>query len=442
MSIIQSSLPVRGCKYNYVFMKVLWIVNGLFPEAISLLTGQKSEIRSTGGWLSSSAMQLSQNSEIELSVAALSPDAEGLKVFEGECIHYYILPLGKGNKKYNKEYEPIWLQVKELCKPDIVHIHGTEYTHGLAYVNACGPDNVVVSIQGMPSVISDYLYSGIANKEIWCSMSFKDIFRGNLIQYQRHLKKHTKVSEIDLLQKVHYVIGRTSWDKAHTWALNQTLTYFHCNETLREEFYEGVWSYAGCQKHSIFLSQAGRALKGAHQLFKAMPLILRSYPDTHIFIAGDDITKCSTLRDKLRISGYGNYLRKLIKKYGLSNHITFVGSQNADGMKQMYLNANVFVSPSSIENSPNSLCEAQILGVPCVVSFVGGSMDFIPDDRCGILYRFDDVEVLAKAVCDVFEVSFRFDNICMREVALQRHNRLNNKNQLFEIYKSIRDNKI
>ena len=423
-------------------MKVLWIVNGLFPEAISLLTGQKSEIKSTGGWLSSSAMQLSQNPEIELSVAALSPDVEGLKVIEGEHIHYYVLPLGKGNKKYNKEYEPLWLNVKERCNPDIIHIHGTEYTHGLAYVNACGPDKVVVSIQGMPSVISDYLYSGITKNEIRRSMSLKDILRGNLIQYQRHLRKHTKVAESELLQKVHCVIGRTSWDKAHTWAINQNLAYFHCNETLRDEFYEDVWTYAGCKKHSIFLSQAGRALKGAHQLFKAMPLILRSYPDTHIFIAGDDITKYSTLGDKLRISGYGNYLRKLIKKSGLNNHITFVGSQNADGMKQMYLNANVFVSPSSIENSPNSLCEAQILGVPCVASFVGGSMDFIPDVRCGILYRFDDIEVLAKAVCDVFEVSSKFDNTYMREIALERHNRLNNKNQLFEIYKSIRDNKI
>lgn len=44
-------------------------------------------------------------------------------------------------------------------------------------------------------------------------------------------------------------------------------------------------------------------------------------------------------------------------------------------MKHEYLRANVFVMPSTIENSPNSLAEAMMLGTPCVVSDVGGISD-------------------------------------------------------------------
>lgn len=41
------------------------------------------------------------------------------------------------------------------------------------------------------------------------------------------------------------------------------------------------------------------------------------------------------------------------------------------------LNANMFLLPSAIENSPNALGEAQMLGVPCVSSRVGGVEDMI-----------------------------------------------------------------
>jgi glycosyltransferase involved in cell wall biosynthesis len=41
-------------------------------------------------------------------------------------------------------------------------------------------------------------------------------------------------------------------------------------------------------------------------------------------------------------------------------------------MKSEYLNCKVFVSPSPIENSPNSVWDAEILGVPTVASYVGG----------------------------------------------------------------------
>ena len=56
----------------------------------------------------------------------------------------------------------------------------------------------------------------------------------------------------------------------------------------------------------------------------------------------------------------------------MEDKIEFLGRLSAEGMKQAYLDANVFVMPSTIENSPNSLGEAMLLGVPCVAADVGG----------------------------------------------------------------------
>ena len=71
-------------------------------------------------------------------------------------------------------------------------------------------------------------------------------------------------------------------------------------------------------------------------------------------------------------------------------------------MCKRYLQSHVFVCPSFIENSPNSVGEAQLLGIPCIASFVGGVSDMVVDGETGLLYRFEEVEMLAAAVCRIF----------------------------------------
>ena len=90
--------------------------------------------------------------------------------------------------------------------------------------------------------------------------------------------------EKDIILRVKYIIGRTEWDKSHVLAINPSVEYFHCDETMRHSFYENRWDYDKCEPHSIFISQAGYPLKGLHQVLKAMPLILRRYPDYVIII--------------------------------------------------------------------------------------------------------------------------------------------------------------
>ena len=48
------------------------------------------------------------------------------------------------------------------------------------------------------------------------------------------------------------------------------------------------------------------------------------------------------------------------------------GPLDAAAMRQAYLDADLFLLPSYSENSPNSLGEAMLLGLPCVASAAGG----------------------------------------------------------------------
>lgn len=413
-------------------MKILWITNTIFPEAESKLLGKK-ELCGSGGWMLASAEALINHKDVELNIATVSTLVHDLQIINGEKITYYIIPYGKGNHKYNTEYETYWKLIKKSINPDIVHIHGTEYTHGLAYVNACSTKNVIVSIQGLKSGIAPYYCAGLSKKEIYGNLTFHDIIKGTIYHKQR-LFYNTGELEKEILCKVNHIIGRTSWDKSHVWSINPKANYHECNETLRSEFYDGsIWNYDKCRHHSIFLSQGGYPLKGLHQVLKAMPLIFREFPDTIIRVAGVDITQRNGLKGFLHFTGYGKIIKRMIKKYNLNGKVTFLGPLNAEQMKMEYLNSNVFVCPSSIENSPNSLGEAQLLGVPCVASYVGGIPDFMEGNEKN-MYRFEEVNMLSNIICKIFGTN---DFSCKRDKALARHDSQSNISKLISIYKLI-----
>lgn len=416
-------------------MNILWITNIEFPEATQLILGS-GELKSTGGWLLGAAETLLENcKDVKLSVATVSHNVKRLEVLKGEKITYHLIPYGKGNLKKNKDYIPLWKHINEIAKPDVVHIHGTEFSHGLAYVDACGADNVVVSIQGMKSACYAYYMGGLTRWQILKNLTIRDIIKGSPIKGQKDFKKQSQY-EIDLLKKVNHIIGRTSWDRARTWAINPDAKYHFCNETLRNEFYSGSkWNYRDCKKHSIFATQAGYPIKGFHMLLEAMPLILRDYPDATIRVAGLDVTNNTGFWGLKHFTSYGKIIKKMIERYNLSNVVTFTGSLNAEEMKKEYLSCNVFVSPSSIENSPNSLGEAQILGTPVIASYVGGVADMMRGAEDNI-YRFEEVEMLAYKICQVFRNEN--EHVDMIVIASERHSPYKNFCDLINIYNSIR----
>lgn len=414
-------------------MRVLWITNILFPEVMEKLTGDK-DLKATGGWMLGAADALLAHDDVTLYVASVSPLVKELTYVEGEKIRYYVIPYGSGNLKINPEYQPYWKQIASEVSPDVVHIHGTEYSHGHAYMKACGAGNVVISIQGLKSEYSKCYLAGLTNGEILRNFTIKDILKGSILTEQKRFRISSGY-EYEMISMIGHVIGRTAWDKTVSAAINPQVYYHFCNETLRDAFYDGhLWDYSRCEKHTMFLSQAGYPIKGLHQVLKAMPVILKEFPDAKVRVAGADITKCDTFHDFIRLSGYGKYIKRLIRKLNLQGKVIFTGNLNAEQMKREYLLSNVFVCPSSIENSPNSLGEAQILGVPCVASQVGGVADMMKGNEEN-LYDFEDVDALAGKVCKIF--NDREAQLSMVKVASERHDRTTNSRRLLDIYNSI-----
>ena len=116
-----------------------------------------------------------------------------------------------------------------------------------------------------------------------------------------------------------------------------------------------------------------------------------------------------------------------------------MGQLNEAEMCQEYLEANVFVLASYIENSPNSLGEAMLLGVPSIVSKVGGVPSMAEEDKEVLAFDAGDAKGLAEKICRLFASIELQDELRMaaRKRAMLTHDAEANYRMLLWIYDKI-----
>lgn len=415
-------------------MKVVWVVNIMLPDLCDKLNVPRTVI---GGWLHESARRI--RNEIDELVIVTTKNAGDREHHEINGIHYYLLPTSD-RTKFDNSLNSHWKDIFNHHSPDILHIHGTEFSPGLAALNTFGASKTVVSIQGLVSVYARYYTAGISLIEILSNISFRDVLKGTILHEQRKFVEQGRI-EIEYLKQAEHVIGRTDWDFVHTATVNPKLCYHFCNETLRKEFYSASkWNVKNIKKYRIFISQAGYPIKGLHQVLRAAQILKTKFPQIKIAIGGSSIIKNETFRDKLSIGGYGKYIRNLIREMDLEENLEFLGVLDAKQMIEQYQSAHIFICPSSIENSPNSVGEAQIIGVPVVASYVGGTPNMIQDSVTGLLYRFEEYEMLANKIAKIFND----DSLAMRlsekaaKAGQERHSLETNLENLLAIYQNIK----
>lgn len=389
-----------------------------------------------GGWLSGLCASLLTRNEIDLSVCF--PYGKGETVLSGRTGRLFYYGFGESENKGE-----FFKTILHSIVPDIIHIWGTEFKHTLDMVNAaeqCGMlDRVVINIQGLVSIIGKYHYYCGIPEHVCKSPSLIERKYHMSIENDRRGFIASGVYEIEAIRKVKHVIGRTDWDEACTKQINPSVHYHHCNESLRSSFYENRWSIDFCEKHSIFTSASHYPIKGFHLMLEAMPLILQRFPDTHLYTTGREPRKPDGWKYYINYNSYPRYLRKLLDKNGLNENVSFLGALYEKQMCERYLKSNVFVSPSSIENSSNSICEAMLLGLPIVSSDVGGVKSLLIHEKEGYLYQQDAPYMLAYYVCKVFEDNDRAVEMGAhaREHALKTHDRDKNLRDMIDIYELV-----
>lgn len=422
-------------------MKVLWLTNIRLPRIDAVLGNNVSA--TGGGWLSGLSDELLKDSNIQLTVCYPIFSAEKEEnTTQDKQFHFYGISVKKENFekgtleviKYCNEFD----RILDVEQPDIIHIHGTEFQLALALVNSTKRanmlDRVVVSIQGLVSVYSKHFFAELPEHIVKDKTFYELVKKNSLIdEYKKYVKRG--ISEQEVLSSVNNVIGRTCWDKACTKLINPDIVYYECNEILRSVFFEGTWSWDMCEKYTIFLSQGSKPIKGIHKVIETLALVKKRYPNVKLRVSGNKL-----ITDKSKLTNtYAKYVWKMIEQNKLQDNVEFLGILNAEQVRNELLNCQVFVCPSSIENSPNSLGEAMLLGVPCISADVGGVSSMLQHKKEGFLYPFSETYSLAYYIEELFEnrrLAEKFSCNAQNK-AKKVHDPYINVKRTLEIYKDI-----
>ncbi len=426
-------------------MKVLWLCNIMLP-AYAKAHDQEFSVRE--GWLSGCFDRMNRepvaDREIELGVCfpATSEIASSKEVIDGVTYYGFTEDLNHP-EKYDGTIENRFREILDDFNPDIVHIFGTEFPHTLAMLRSFGnPDKALVGIQGVCTRIAEEYMAGIP-EEVQKSATLRDRLKEDSLMQQQEKYRIRAEHERESILLTGNVTGRTAFDKEEVAKINPEARYLAMNETMRPSFYHDKWEEKNAQPHSIFLSQGDYPLKGFHFVLEAMPLILEKYPDAHLYVAGNNIIGKGQSKYPyfLRASAYGKYLKSITAANKLKKKVTMVGMLSEEEMKQQMLNSSLFVCASVVENSPNSLAEAMLLGMPIVAARVGGVPSMIQGNKECSFFESGDVKGLAEAVIQMWDepvISGVYGDNARKHAQLT-HDPDANYKRLIQIYKKIGD---
>jgi glycosyltransferase involved in cell wall biosynthesis len=318
-------------------------------------------------------------------------------------------------------------KVVDDFNPDIIQTFGTENPFGLIIPELSKP--VIMHIQGFLTVWKAKYFSGISSFEQLRYSSLKDfILRGGSYYGFVTFQKRTKIEE-KVISNCHYFMGRTDFDKRIISFLAPGSTYFHCEEFIRKEFFLKQWDFPTGNEITCISILNGTTYKGIDLIVESSLILQKYAPMTFRFKI------CGVAEDE----EFVKLLKRKFKKKASFENIEFLGKLPAAEIVTQLSSSNFYVHPSYMENSPNSICEAMVLGMPIVATNVGGIESLITDKIEGLLVQEGDPYSFAAAIIELAN-NYKYAVLLgknAREKAIIRHNPKDLGMRLLDIYKSV-----
>ena len=420
-------------------MKVLWLVSITLPAAAAACGLQAQDV--SGGWLTGQLTALAARPDApELTICSVDARVSALTMGSRESVRFALLPDGSRES---------FAALLQQTPPDLVHIWGTEYPAVAAMQAAAAAQArpVLIGIQGVMADCAAHLCDGVPAAYRTSSPLQRMIDRvvpGALLDKSQANFDALARNEADVLRRARYLTGRTGFDQRFCQRMAPDARYFRCNETLRPAFYTGpLWQpHAFGQSPVLLLSQGNYPLKNLHTVLQALPGLRKRWPGLTLQIAGwPPLDKGPLLRPVIQwMFPYQRYCQTLARQLGVADCLHYTGPLQADAMRRAFLEADLFVLPSFSENSPNSLGEAMLLGMPCLASRAGGIPDMLQDGREGRIYGdAGNAAALAEAAADLLGAPDHGAALgfTARQRALQTHDPAKNAADLLAIYDRI-----
>ena len=418
-------------------MKILWLTE----------TPSKYKPEEYGyngrGWIESLQSLLENCAEIDQLGIAFPHSIDTEKLTDNKSTYYPIkreMPsniftwiISNWKNKIEKEEEIN--QLKSILKdfePDIIHIFGTE--SWLCHVVGMTNKPCIVHLQGLLlPCLNAYIPMGLSKFDFIKYNRIGFIKGISLWHNQRIFEKKSK-REYKFFKEISFFMGRTIWDKSISGFLSPKSIYFHVDEVLRDKFYSASpWRYNKTNSMVITSTLSDALYKGLDLVIKTATILFKEQCEFEWRIIGVDKESKTAL-----------LLKKKFNSEYSSLNIQLLGIKNTDEIITLLGETTLYIHTSYIDNSPNSLCEAQLMGVPIIATNVGGVSSLIEDGKDGFLVPANDPYFLASRIVQLCNNQNLMKTISLgaREKAQKRHSKENILNQLIDTYKHLTINTI
>lgn len=393
-------------------MKVLWFTNKDFLSLNKDYNG--------GGWMSSLRDEILKRDGIDLAIASMSwrlnkECDDGVTYYQTFYRKSFISKLLDKFKSYESvcklsdaKYVRLFMDIIDDYNPDLIEIWGTENNYGLIIPYTKIP--CVIHLQGILNPYLNCLLPPTFSRFDFLLSKGLSALRKKYIELKSW--KYQIEREKIILSNCQYLSGRTEWDKNISTLYANQAQYFVCNEMLRNKFYNA-------SKWKMKINSPMKLLSViSSPLYKGVDLILKTAK-----------ILCEQTNVEFEWDVFGiedvSFVEKHINVHHNKVHINVCGIINADDVIRNMMNADLYIHPSYIDNSPNSICEAQYIGVPVIACNVGGVSSLIKNRNTGFLVPANDPYSLSAIIKYIRENTDLLPLISKNEIAEseRRHNK-------------------
>lgn len=389
----------------------------------------------TRGWQDALENIVRECKEIELFVAFESTANTDIKVLDG--VTYIPIKTSyscweRKRKDWTwdiseKKTVPGALSIIEKVKPDLIHVFGNEWPFGLVAEHTKVP--VVIHIQGSIVPYNNAYFPPGYNK--WTMHRYAGI--NPLLHWRLWKEFHRKDSRLALEYRTwkcvcHYM-GRTCWDKALVNTLSPNSKYYHVDEALRSNFMNTSkrWALPANTKLRLITTGLSSFWKGPDMLLKTAHILKGLGVDFEWNVAGQIGTSLKHLIEKKENMRFEE------------NNVNILGFTKPEDLIELLCKSTMYVHTAYIENSPNSICEAQFLGLPIISTHVGGIESLLNGGKDGILLPANDPWQMANSIIQLGKDEKRMKMFSENSYAHshKRHSTENILSDLLNCYHSV-----
>ena len=407
-------------------MRVLWLCSKPLSD---------EETRSTATWLDTMAHGLLDSGNVELGIIATAPVSQ-FERLDYRQVKQWRVPFNCRRGADGLPTAAILGRILDAGRefaPDLVHAWGTEGFWGLIPARGLMPGPALLEMQGLKAAIAPVFDGHLTWREQLGCVGFKEVVKFRSIAKSRRSFAEWGHREQEMIRGIADVSVQSPWMAAWIRSINPAAKVRPVDIVLRKPFYEApAWCHQG---PPILFTSAAYALpfKGLHVAVRAAALLKREWPSVRLRIAGAHQLK------GVRADGYTTWVARLIRQYGLTEHVDWLGPLAAHQIVEELSHASVMIVPTFVENCCTSMQEAMAVGTPVVASYAGGIPSLAQDEQSCLFFPPGDEVMCASQVERILSDSDLATRLSAnaREVAKVRNDRERIVRRQLEIYREI-----